>query len=102
MIDHFLLQVLNAIFLAFTFGQIGFLGHDAGHRQIFNIVRRNDFLGLFVNFLLGISRSWWVDQHNEHHASPNVLEKDPHTNIPIIAFDQGQAIEKTRFLQTII
>src|SRR3990172_7839818 len=27
------LQLLNAAFLAFAFTQIGFLGHDAGHRS---------------------------------------------------------------------
>jgi hypothetical protein len=32
-------QLPVAAFLAFVFGQIGFLGHDAGHRQIFRTRR---------------------------------------------------------------
>ncbi len=102
MIDNMWLQVANAIFLAFVFVQVGFLGHDAGHRQIFKKVRRNDYLGLLVNLLLGISRSWWFDQHNEHHDNPNVLDEDPHTNIPVIAFDEEQARNKKGFLRTLV
>ncbi len=99
MIDNFWLQLLNAVFLAFVFVQIGFLGHDAGHRQIFNIVRRNDFLGLFVSFFLGISRSWWVDKHNQHHGNPNDPDLDPDINIPGIAFTEEQASAKKGFLR---
>src|SRR5216684_85897 len=28
-------QLVTAVFLAVIFGQMGFLGHDAGHRQVF-------------------------------------------------------------------
>ncbi|GIT42422.1 MAG: hypothetical protein Ct9H300mP11_03580 [Chloroflexota bacterium] len=33
-------QLLNAAFLALTFTNLGFLGHDAGHRQMFRKVRQ--------------------------------------------------------------
>ena len=39
-------QLLVAIYLAVIFGQIGFLGHEAGHRQIFRSRRANDVVGL--------------------------------------------------------
>ncbi|MEX1252774.1 MAG: acyl-CoA desaturase [Dehalococcoidia bacterium] len=93
-VDNFWLQLLNAGFLAFAFAQIGFLGHDAGHRQIFNGAPRNDLFGLIPNFLLGLSRSWWIDTHNEHHVSPNDLDRDPHTQLPIFAFSEEQARAK--------
>jgi fatty acid desaturase len=32
-------QLLVAAFLAFVFAQLGFIGHDAGHRQIFRTGR---------------------------------------------------------------
>jgi len=38
-VDHSWLQVLNAAFLALVFGQMGFLGHDAGHRSVVRSVR---------------------------------------------------------------
>ncbi|MCH7579601.1 MAG: acyl-CoA desaturase [Chloroflexi bacterium] len=101
-IDILWLQLLNAVFLAFALTQLGYLGHDAGHRQIFRTAQRNDTFGLGINFLLGISRTWWVDTHNEHHVDPNDLERDPHTLLPIFAFSEEQARNKEGFLRRII
>ncbi len=33
-VDNFWLRLLDAVFLAMVFGQIGFVGHDAGHQAI--------------------------------------------------------------------
>ena len=33
--DNIWLQVANAAFMAFVFGQIGFVAHDTGHRQAY-------------------------------------------------------------------
>src|SRR4051812_12562493 len=38
-------QLLVAVFLAVMFAQIAFIGHDAGHQQIFASKRMNDLLG---------------------------------------------------------
>ena len=53
-------QLLNAAFLALTFTNLGFLGHDAGHRQMFRKVRQNDWVLLGVGFLTGMTPSWWL------------------------------------------
>lgn len=43
------------------FTQLGFIGHDAGHNQVFGARRRNRMLGLTVaNALIGLSFGWWV------------------------------------------
>jgi fatty acid desaturase len=58
--------------------QLGFLGHDAGHRQIFKSRRANRWLGIGVgNGLVGLSYGWWVPKHNAHHAHPNQTGLDP-------------------------
>ena len=101
-IDNLWLQLLNAALLAFAFTQIGYLGHDAGHRQIFNGAYRNDTFGLGINFLLAISRTWWVDTHNEHHVDPNDLDRDPHTALPVFAFSEEQARNKKGVLGRIV
>ena len=93
---------MNAAFLAFAFTQIGFLGHDAGHKQIFNGAARNDLLGLAINLLLGLSRSWWVDTHNQHHVNPNDLDLDPHTALPVFAFSEEQARSKRGVLRRVV
>jgi len=70
------LAVAPLIGLMFT--QLGFIGHDAGHNQVFCSRRRNRLLGLFVgNALIGLSFGWWVPKHNAHHAHPNELGRDP-------------------------
>ncbi len=60
------------------FTQLGFIGHDAGHNQVFATRRRNRMLGLTVgNGLIGLSFGWWVPKHNAHHAHPNEMGRDP-------------------------
>jgi fatty acid desaturase len=56
---------------------------------------KNEILGIFVaNFLLGMSYSWWCDNHNRHHAHPNEIDLDPDMNIPVLAFSREQARSK--------
>ena len=93
-IDNFWLQLINAVFLAFVFGQLGFIGHDAGHNQVFHRARRNDLLGLCFNLLIAVSRSWWVDKHNRHHSDPNNPALDPDADFPMFAFSEDQAYSK--------
>jgi fatty acid desaturase len=89
-------QLFIAGFLAVAFTQVAFLGHDAGHRQIFNTRRANDLLG-FVhgNLLVGLSFGWWIDKHARHHAHPNTEGADPDIGDGVLAFTSGQARSRT-------
>ncbi|MBA3944545.1 MAG: acyl-CoA desaturase [Herpetosiphonaceae bacterium] len=85
--------VLNAVMLGVIFGQLAYILHDAGHRQLFNGSRQNALAGLIHgNLLLGVSYGWWVMKHNDHHANPNQLDADPELDIPIIAYTPAQAL----------
>lgn len=97
-------QLLNAAFMAFAFVQIGLLAHDFGHRQFsFRAPWKNDLLTLvFGNLLIGISRQWWMDKHNEHHGHPNQLDADPDIEISLLAFEEGQALEKRGFPRFVV
>ena len=67
-----------AAFLGLAFTQLGFVGHDAGHHEVFRSRRANRLLGLAVgNVLIGMSFGWWVPKHSAHHAHPNELGRDP-------------------------
>lgn len=91
-VDNPWLQLVNAVYLAFVFTQVSFIGHDLGHRQIFNSTRANDLAGLiFGNLLVGISRSWWIEKHNAHHSHPNQIDLDPDIDLMVIAFTEDQA-----------
>jgi len=98
------LQLLNAALMALAFVQIGLLAHDFGHRQFsFRTPWKNDLLTLvFGNLLIGISRQWWMDKHNEHHGHPNQLDADPDIEIPLLAFEEGQALEKRGFSRFVV
>ena len=100
LVHNFWLQLLNAAFLAFVFGQIGFLGHDGGHRQIFKATWKNDIIVLLLaNMVVGMSYSWWNNKHNAHHSHPNQVDMDPDIAIPAISFTEEQALSKRHFLR---
>jgi fatty acid desaturase len=85
-------QLADAAFLAVVFGQIGFLGHDAGHSQVFTSRRGNTVLGLVCgNLATGISYAWWAGKHNRHHANPNTEGADPDIMISVLAFSGARA-----------
>jgi fatty acid desaturase len=85
-------QLLTAAYLAVVATQLTFVGHDAGHRQIFRSRRANDLVGLVNgNLLVGISFGWWVPKHNAHHTNPNHEELDPDIGIAALAFTAAQA-----------
>ncbi|MGH3098374.1 MAG: fatty acid desaturase family protein [Streptosporangiales bacterium] len=85
-------QLLVAAYIAVMFTQIAFIGHDAGHKQIFRTRRASYVLGLLHgNLAVGLSYGWWVDKHNRHHANPNHEEKDPDIGGNALAYTPGQA-----------
>jgi fatty acid desaturase len=85
-------QLLTAVFLAVMFTQTGFIGHDAGHRQISGSKRADDLIGrIHGNLLIGLSYGWWTSKHNRHHARPNQVGRDPDIGGRAIAFTPGQA-----------
>jgi len=85
-------QLATAALLAVAFAQTAFLGHDAGHMQIFRSRRANAMLGLLLGDLaIGLSYDWWIGNHNRHHAHPNTEGKDPDLKIPLLVLAARQA-----------
>jgi fatty acid desaturase len=88
-------QLVTAAYLGVIFTQVAFVGHDAGHRQLFRSRRANDLVGLLhANLLVGISFGWWVPKHNAHHTNPNHEDLDPDISITALAFTADQASAK--------
>ncbi len=85
-------QMLVAVFLGVMFTQTGFIGHDAGHRQISGSKRADDLIGrIHGNLLIGLSYGWWTSKHNRHHAHPNQVGRDPDIGGRAVAFTPDQA-----------
>ncbi|MFW6693342.1 fatty acid desaturase family protein [Streptomyces sp. MAR4 CNX-425] len=75
-----------------------FIGHDAGHAQIASTRRVNGLMGLLGgNLLIGMSRGWWNDKHNRHHANPNHTDKDPDVGVGVLVWTQRQAASREGF-----
>ena len=88
-------QMALALVFAVCCGQLAFLFHEIGHRQMFTTADRNAVLGIIIgNLILGVSYGWWVKKHNEHHANPNHDDLDPDVDIPLLAFSPEQVAEK--------
>ncbi|WP_245568694.1 fatty acid desaturase family protein [Nocardia concava] len=84
-------QVGTAVFLGAVFAQIAFLGHDAGHRQLFRTRKANQLYGLIAgNLGIGLSIGWWTSNHNRHHAHPNTEGADPDVS-GILAHSEARA-----------
>ncbi|SDZ20109.1 Fatty acid desaturase [Asanoa ishikariensis] len=76
--------------------QVAFLGHDAGHKQMFRSRRAAEVAGLTVgNLATGLSFGWWVDKHNRHHANPNHEDHDPDVGEGVIVWTEKQAAKRT-------
>jgi fatty acid desaturase len=90
-------QLAVAVYFAVVSTQLGFLGHDAGHRQIFTSARANHLFGIgFANLGVGFSYGWWVDKHNRHHAHPNDEDRDPDVGSGAMVFTVRQALASGR------
>ncbi len=95
-------QLLNAVFLALVFTQFGFLGHDAGHRQIFRSAKRNDAVLLLCGLVTGMTPSWWQDKHNTHHVNPNQIGRDGDIEVSTFVYTEEQALASTGFLRFMV
>ncbi|MGW6535282.1 fatty acid desaturase family protein [Streptomyces sp. NPDC055051] len=89
-------SVLLAVPLAVLSARAAFLAHDAGHAQITADRRAGRAIQLLhANLLLGMSREWWNDKHNRHHAHPNHLDKDPDVAADVLVFAEHQTAGRT-------
>jgi fatty acid desaturase len=85
-------QLAMAAVFAVVMAQLGFLGHDAAHRQIFKSGRWNDWVSLILaNLFVGIGYAWWQTKHNRHHANPNKVGADPDIDSGALAFTPQSA-----------
>ncbi|WP_433323338.1 fatty acid desaturase family protein [Spirillospora sp. CA-294931] len=92
--------VLLGVPLAALSARTGFLGHDAGHRQIASSHRVNRLLGMVLGPVMGgLSYGWWNDKHNRHHANPNHVGKDPDVGEGVLSWTVEQAARKQGVLR---
>lgn len=103
-VQNFALQLLLlAPLFAFAYAQVAFVAHNSGHRQICPKGWQDDWITLtHMGLCLGVSASWWIDKHNEHHGHPNVADMDPDIEFPVLAFTEEQAQSKKGLARFIV
>lgn len=89
-------QLTLAAVLAVVSTQLGFLGHDTAHRQVFASQRWNAWTSRVLSGLFaGLSYGWWTGKHNKHHNAPNQETKDPDIGPGVLAFTPNEAATRT-------
>jgi delta8-fatty-acid desaturase len=84
---------LGAVFLAMFWQQCGFFLHDFMHNQVTHNRHIDQLFGVFFGTTgVGLSSSWWRDEHFVHHALTNTVDYvkqfwDPQMKEPIWAQD---------------
>ncbi len=95
-------QLGVAAWFAVVSAQIGFLGHDAGHQQVFRGRRWNDAFGQFLsNAMIGLSYGWWVGKHTRHHQHPNDTASDPDVQRNVLAWSPAQVRDQPAALRLV-
>ena len=90
-----LIQALNGLLFAFGSVQLGMIGHDLSHGEVFESKSVNRFFSTLQWGLFGgLSEGRWYDKHNAHHKHPNHMEHDPDLEIPFI-FSHKQVEART-------
>ncbi len=89
-------QLVVAAYLGIAFTQVAFVGHDAGHKQIFR-TRRGAYISgvLLGNLGIGLSYGWWIDKHNRHHAHPNEIGRDPDIDVGALVYTAEQVTQRS-------
>lgn len=91
-------QLPLAVVMAVATTQVAFLGHDAGHRQMFRRRGHSETAGLIAgNLAVGLSYGWWVDKHNRHHANPNHADEDPDVGAGALVWTHEQVMATRGF-----
>ncbi|MEV6709070.1 fatty acid desaturase family protein [Micromonospora wenchangensis] len=91
-------QLPLAVVMAVATTQVAFLGHDAGHRQMFRRRGHSEAAGLIAgNLAVGLSYGWWVDKHNRHHANPNHADEDPDVGAGALVWTHEQVMATRGF-----
>ncbi|XP_067902275.1 acyl-CoA 6-desaturase isoform X1 [Heterodontus francisci] len=87
--------LLTALILATSQAQSGWLQHDFGHLSVFRNSKWNHLLHKFlIGHMKGASGNWWNHRHFQHHAKPNIFNKDPDVNmLKVFVLGDTQPVE---------
>jgi fatty acid desaturase len=90
------LQLILAALLGVAMAQLGFLGHEAAHLEVFASQKWNEWVARILACLFtGLSYDWWIDKHGRHHAYPNKEREDPDAKAGVLSFTPEGTDQRT-------
>eukprot|EP00392_Amoebophrya_sp_AT5.2_P009838 g9866.t1 len=91
------------VVLGIAEGRCGWLQHEGGHYSLTGKMKLDKFLQqLLYGLGCGMAASWWSNQHNKHHATPQKVGHDVDLNtLPLVAFHTG-AVTETKAGQKLV
>ncbi|XP_002736866.1 acyl-CoA 6-desaturase-like [Saccoglossus kowalevskii] len=82
---HWYTFIVTTLLWGTAQAQGGWLQHDFGHISVFDNTNLNRWVQrIFTGAFKGGSGLWWNHMHNQHHAKPNVMDKDPDVRIEML------------------
>ena len=89
-------QIIIAALIGVAMAQLGFLAHEAAHREIFASRAWNEWTARILSgLLMGLSYGWWIAKHNSHHAHPNQEGKDPDVDSTVLVLTPDASDRRT-------
>jgi fatty acid desaturase len=84
---------LGLFVLGIVQGRCGWLMHEGGHYSLTGVIWLDRQLQMFLyGYGCGMSASFWRNQHNKHHATPQKLKHDVDLDtLPLVAFHKSIA-----------
>ena len=95
------LLILSAALMAFASGQMGFIGHNTNHGQLYrNHCWQRSIIESAIALILCNSPHWWANKHTKgHHSSPNQPGKDPDILKRFLRFSSNNTWRIARFIE---
>lgn len=80
---------IGGVLIGLVQGRSGWIQHESGHMSLSGNPKVDRVLhAIFFGVGLGLSSSWWNNQHNRHHAMPQRLHHDVDLNtLPLLAYN---------------
>jgi len=81
-------KAASVVMIGIMQGRCGWLMHEGGHYSLTGNIKVDRALQIFLYGTgCGMSASWWRNQHNKHHATPQKVGYDVDLNtLPLVAF----------------
>lgn len=83
------LPIFGLMLIGLATGRSGWLMHEGGHNSLTGNITLDHIMQVIIYGVgCGMSGSWWRNQHNKHHATPQKVDHDVDLDtLPLVMFN---------------